>query len=136
MSKILDYKNSIWLKTGFSQSMLSLSVTIIVFCVLSFLHCLFLPSVLIHFHKQIKAESQMRYVTLLSIIHFPLPLSESISAHSRKGAKQLINLPVHCFQNMGSLLGAVCKSQSKVQLLSTVKDSGIQTQSMGRETYQ
>lgn len=87
MSKILDYKNSIQLRTGFFLA------DTLSFCDhYSFLCPVFpaqfyLPSVLIHFHKQIKAESQMRYATLLSIIHSPKPLSESINTHAKEGGQ-------------------------------------------------
>lgn len=94
----------------------------------------YLPSILIHFYKQIKAECQMRYATLLSIIHFPVPLSETINTHSKSGAKQLINPPPHCFQNMDGLLAALWNPQCKVWLLKATKDSAIQKFTSGNYT--
>lgn len=68
------------------------------------------PSVLIHLYKQIKSESQGRYVPLLSFSLFSVPLSESINTHPKGGrGKQLINTAAHCFQNMGGMLGTLCK---------------------------
>lgn len=94
-------------------------MTIIIFCVFSPAQS-YLPSVLIRFQKHSKAESHMRYSTLLSIIHFPLPLSELISIHPKEGG--LSNSLVLLLT--ASKMWWPLKTAMQVYLVSTVTDPG------------